>query len=528
MNRLAVIIAGLSVAVGMRAFAQEREDPGMNEMRPPRREQLAQDTTPLTQAQTTQVKAILSKYDPNALTADQAQAIHEAFRQVGLRAGPAMAETIRAAGFDLDKLRQLAPPPDRQRGEGENRRPRQVGDGPPERPDTGRSEQSRQGHGQYSLDQAVSDRAQLHTIAFSGLAFITGDFGASTFMPPGKVCDYFGFQYMRDIDAAAKGHNPMFLNRVAGNVLHILNDSQRKLFEDLATEQAGQFEQLALKRMPLIKAFHRELEAKAPGLNREAVTRYVGDFFAFDAELSYRRAEVFGKVAASLTPEQKVYLGKMKFGDFNTWPALDERDKLKRPAPGTSRFFNVAYMTYASEFFSWYAGTVEADVYFCPERHGTYFGGFYMKDMPAMGKRDYDISTSVTGDSGENFLKLLTDEQRASITSIIERQRKAMAEIIDTRRAVSVELRKSLAGGMVDRAKVLALGRRYGELDGEVSWMYATAFAKVNRTLTAEQRAAMLKLRNLDGYRSAPAYLYSQPMTEAPNLPDTDFLFGVK
>jgi Spy/CpxP family protein refolding chaperone len=148
--------------------------------------------------------------------------------------------------------------------------------------------------------------------------------------------------------------------------------------------------------------------------------------------------------------------------------------------------------------------------------------------MPAMGKRDYDISTSVTGDSGENFLKLLTDEQRENITSIIERQRKAMAEIIETRRAVSVELRKFLAGGMADRAKVLALGRRYGELDGGVSWMYATAFAKVNRTLTAEQRAALLKLRNLEGCRSAPAYLYSQPMAEAPSLPDTEFLLGLK
>lgn len=530
MKRLASVMMGLCVGMTMQAGAQEGTEPPRGGSRPPREERAARETTTLSESQQAQVKAILSKYDPKTLTADQAKAIHEAFRQAGLRGGPAMGDAIRAAGFDPEKLRDLAPPPDRSPGAGGERRPSREGNEQSDRPsrDAGDGQGGKGGQGKYSLEQAVSDRAQLSTIAFSGLAFITGDFGASTFMPPGKVCDYFGFQYMRDIDAAAKGHNPMFLNRVAGNVLHILNDSQRKLFEDLATEQAGQFEQLALKRMPLIKAFHRELEAKTPGLNREAVTRYVGDFFAFDAELSCRRAEVFGKVAASLTPEQKAYLGKMKFGDFNTWPALDERDKLKRPAPGISRFYNVAYMTYASEFFSWYAGTVEADVYFCPERHGTYFGGFYMKDMPAMGKRDFDISTSVTGDSGENFLKLLTDEQRANITSIIERQRKVMAEIIDTRRAVSVELRKSLAGGMVDRAKVLALGRRYGELDGEVSWMYAAAFAKVNRTLTAEQRAAMLKLRNLDGYRSAPAYLYSQPMTEAPNLPDTDFLFGVK
>ena len=47
---------------------------------------------------------------------------------------------------------------------------------------------------QYTLAQAASDQAQLSTIAFSGLAFITGNAGADTFMPPGKVADFFGFQ----------------------------------------------------------------------------------------------------------------------------------------------------------------------------------------------------------------------------------------------------------------------------------------------------------------------------------------------
>ncbi len=294
----------------------------------------------------------------------------------------------------------------------------------------------RGGPQRYSIEQAVSDRAQLNTIAFSGLAFITGDFGASTFMPPGKVCDYFGFQYMRDIDAAGKGHNPAFLNRVAGNVLHILNDSQRKQFEDLAAEQSVEFEKLAHMRFPLIKAFHEALDT-GKGLSREAVKKCAGDLFAYDAKLSYRRAEVFGKVAASLSADQKAYLGKMKFGDFNSWPDLDERGRLRPGDRGGSKFFNVAYMTYASEFFSWYAGSVEADTYFCPERHGTYFGGFYMKDMPAMGKRDYDISTSRTGDSGEAFLDALTADQRGNITSIIGNQQKSLKEMIDVRRSIS-------------------------------------------------------------------------------------------
>jgi len=444
--------------------------------------------------------------------------------------GLVLAAALQTSALERENAPGDQPPPGRP-GEAAPHPNDPAGAQPPANADrTAPQGQEARGHGQYSVSQAISDRAQLSTIAFSGLAFITGDFGAATFMPPGKVCDFFGFQYMRDIDAAGKGHNPMFLTRVAGDVLHILNDAQRQQFADLAAEQAPLLDQLAVKRMPLIKAFQRELEGSIPrgttGLSRDAVTNYVGTIFADDAALSYRRAAVFGQVVASLTAEQKAAFAKMKFGDFNTWADLDEREALKRPNPGTSRFFTVAYMTYASEFFSWYAGSVEADTYFCPERHGTYFGSFYMKDMPAMGKRNFDISTAVTGDSGETFIKLLSVEQRGAITSIIERQRKLLAEVVEVRQAISGELRKILKGSQADKAKVLALGRRYGELDGEMSWMYATAFAQVARTLTPEQRAACVKLRNLAGYTSAPAYLYSQPLQQLPEIANSDFLFG--
>jgi len=50
-------------------------------------------------------------------------------------------------------------------------------------------------------------------------------------------------------------------------------------------------------------------------------------------------------------------------------------------------------MTYVSEMFSWYAGSLEADTYFCPERHGMYFGGFGMKTAQAMRKQNYSSST---------------------------------------------------------------------------------------------------------------------------------------
>jgi len=49
----------------------------------------------------------------------------------------------------------------------------------------------------------------------------------------------------------------------------------------------------------------------------------------------------------------------------------------------------------------------------------------------------------------------------------------------------------------------------------------------VNRTLTDKQRTELRKLRNLEGYTSAPAYIYSTPVHEAVQLPDTDSFFKV-
>jgi len=187
----------------------------------------------------------------------------------------------------------------------------------------------------------------------------------------------------------------------------------------------------------------------------------------------------------------------------------------------------VAMMTYASEMFSWYAGSLEADTYFCPERHGMYFGGFGMKTAPAMGKRDYSISTTFTGDSGEAFLSVLTDAQRRQITELVDLQRRDLDEIVRTRRSIATELRRFLQGGAADEEKVRTLSRRYGELDGEISYLYATAFATVGRTLTAQQKILLAGMRAKTPTAPKGPFLYSSPIS-IPKIGDTDFLFGVQ
>ena len=182
-------------------------------------------------------------------------------------------------------------------------------------------------------------------------------------------------------------------------------------------------------------------------------------------------------------------------------------------------------MTYASEFFSWYAGNENADVYFCPERHGTYFGGFYMKDYPAIGNNDYFIPTALTGDSGKALLSdILTTEQAATITGIMTPLGPILDEILSIRRQISQQFRGVLAGKAIDYDKVMALSRRYGELDGLQSWEMATRFAAVYRTLSADQKAAMARLRNQDVFPKG-YYLYSDPV-ETPVAVDDTALFA--
>lgn len=74
---------------------------GMHE---PRRSQ------PLTDDQKSQVKDILSQFDSENLTQEDAKSIFTAFREAGIQPGRDLAQTITDAGFDAEQIRTLARP----------------------------------------------------------------------------------------------------------------------------------------------------------------------------------------------------------------------------------------------------------------------------------------------------------------------------------------------------------------------------------------------------------------------------------
>jgi hypothetical protein len=381
---------------------------------------------------------------------------------------------------------------------------------------------------QYTIEQTISDEAQRNTISFDGLAFLTGNLGSQSFLPPGKVADYSGFQYLRDNDPTKLGHNTSFVTIISYNILNILNDSQINMFVERAQSQIEMINQFAYYRFPLLKAFRRLKEGDMPagttGLNKEAVMAYTSELYRIDGRISYDRAKLFGEVIASLSSDQKSELDALKkLNGVGNWD-----NTIANPLQGfnLAQDVNVAVMTYASEIYAWYAGTVTSDVYFCPERQGTYFGSFYLKDWPAMGNPDYTINEQLTATAGENFLSILSVSQAGQVKGIVDLQRNALLELVEKREAISTELRKFLSLQTADSSSVLSLSERYGELDGEIGYLYATTFAQVYNSLSDAQKEQVGSLAGDLGYIDpSGAFLYSQPVV-MPEIINTDFMFN--
>ena len=420
-----------------------------------------------------------------------------------------------------------------------------------------------------NMAQTLSDQAQNTTLAFSAMAMMTGNVGSQSFFPPGKIADYTGFQYLRDNDPDNMGHNTSFLTRIAENVLYILNDAQLAQLTALAKSQNTDFSLYGAKRFPLMQAFRRLMTGDIPsgtvGLSLDAVKAASKELYIIDGQVSYDRAVLYANVLNSLTTTQIAYLEAMKGKGWSSWPdtsvdpikSVVETRKAALGSGGTVDM--VAIYSYASDLFSWYAGSLEADVYFCPERHGTYFGSFFMKDAPAIGHEGYSIDEQLTATAGralsDSTYGYVDATQASLMSSLVNTQRNNLyaniatlsggvkKNIVDIRTAISTKLRTLLTTPDTSKtvlAEVLALSETYGELDGENNYNYATVMASVYKTLTAAQKTKLMALRAsimagkyadgtpFDFTYTATPYLYSAVIsatTAAGYIGYTDNLF---
>lgn len=408
----------------------------------------------------------------------------------------------------------------------------------------------------FTMYQTLSDGAQRTTLAFSGLAMMTGNLQAQSFFPPGKVADYTGFQYLRDNDPDNMGHNTSFLTRVANNVIYTLNDAQFSKLITLATSQQEQINLYGYKRYPLMKAFRRLLDGDIPtgssGLNLHAVKKASRELYLIDGQISFDRAILYADLINSLSSTQKTYFANMKGKGWKSWPDITD-DQIKLRMSKLPQGSAVAVMTYASDLYSWYAGSIDADVYFCPERQGTYYGSFYIKDAPAIGHEGYGIDEQLTATAGsvlsDSSKGYVTQTQADLMSSLVEKQKdnlyaSATSNIVKVRTEIATQLRNLMlpnANASTIKAKVLEQSGIYGDLDGENNYVYATVFAQVYKSLSSEQKSKLAALRKsimsgnyadgtvFDYSISTNYYLYSEVIKDinllSPYIANTDYLF---
>jgi hypothetical protein len=392
-----------------------------------------------------------------------------------------------------------------------------------------------------NMAQTISDGAQGTTMAFSGVALMTGNLPAQSFYPPGKVADYTGFQFLRDNDPDNMGHNTSFLTRVANNVIYNLSASQLAQLSALAATQQSQIEHYGYGRYPLMQAFRRLIDGNIPvgssGLNKNAVKAASRALYLIDGQISFDRAVLYANIINSLTDTQKAYFGAMKGKGWSSWPDITDA-QINSKMTGLAQGSKVAVMTYASDIYSWYAGSLEADIYFCPERHGTYYGGFYIKDAPAVGHEGYSIDEQMTATAGAALIDTtkgyVTQSQATTMYSLVATQKDNLNSIVSVRTQIATLLRTLLntsTSADAVKAQVLNLSATYGELDGVNNYYYATTFAQVYKSLSADQKTKLAALRKsmmsgkyadgtaFDFSVASTPFLYSSVLTDAQIAP---------
>jgi hypothetical protein len=218
-----------------------------------------------------------------------------------------------------------------------------------------------------NINKTLSCGAERDTIAFDALAFLSGTLGTDTAIPGGKVADSFGYQYFRDNDP--NGHSTVFQTAITRNVMSILDSAQRAKLIALAYAQNDTSAAVAFKRFELIEAFRRLSEGDIPagssGLDKGSVMQVSADIYAIDGQLTYDRAVLYASIINAFTVTQYTYLDNLAGTTTSTWPVPVEVPELK----GLPAYIKSRVVGYSGDLFTWFAGNVDSDTYFAPERY---------------------------------------------------------------------------------------------------------------------------------------------------------------
>lgn len=379
----------------------------------------------------------------------------------------------------------------------------------------------------YNVLLQTSNAAQLSNIVYNGFAFMNeNNFCSVTFLPPLHWGDFFGFQHLRDITPNGQGHNTNFLTNVAYNVFRLLDDATISQMREQAIKHSATALNYAGQRYKLISAFQRLLNGDLPAgkhqLNIEAIKIYSSKLYAIEAPVTLDRAVLFSRILNSMNSSQIAGLLQLQNSSYiESWTKTDQKNLANREImKGLTNTQATILTAFAGEIFSWFSGNLESDTYFGPERQFNYFGGLYLKDVLSVSVNNYSIPEQIGGTLSRNFLQILNPNQQNLFINLVSQQKDGLNSLVEVRKSISNILRKIQMGELKgsDVAafdQLLALETRYGALDGEISALYATTYAKVYESLNSTQVSQLKTLHDLSGYPcqkiSGFTYIYQWP-----------------
>ena len=141
-----------------------------------------------------------------------------------------------------------------------------------------------------------------------------------------------------------------------------------------------------------------------------------------------------------------------------------------------------------SKAFAWWTGSAAADEALPLGKTAQFFG--------FEGLRAESGRAAQRGTLGRAFFALATPPQRAAMAAAAQAEAEPVQAWWAARREVVQLLRAaSVQGTTLPPAEVERLGRALGRANGQAALAEASAFAAVERTLTADQRGALARLR---------------------------------
>ncbi|MFO1054974.1 MAG: sulfatase-like hydrolase/transferase [Planctomycetota bacterium] len=332
---------------------------------------------------------------------------------------------------------------------------------------------------------SLTPKKEQDAIYSHAATWLTGGSAENDYVSVGRLANYFGFVAFRvssDFSISRGG--------VGQRAYAILDPSQREKLVRLLDEQWPKLIACEEARVAINRALEGLLVGRAATM--EAVERLGVAFGRAESELGLVLARGFCAIAATLTDAQREQFAAVRRDGLAGQLAafhLDgpTRNALSGLAGDISGRRGQELWNLASNLLTWTTGTPEADDYDSVGKPSQHFGFVDLR---------IESGHAITrGGVADRMRELLDAPQREGLESVVIANEADFAGFFAARRDINREFEGGLAGRSIDPGKTLAAGEAQGRAEARMTWRQAAAYLALRDSLTPEQTAALVQLR---------------------------------